>query len=224
MSEAVPQPAVLPPRDFGTELVLVRHGQSADVVPGSPDSEDPPLSDLGHAQAQALAARLAPKSIDAVIASDLRRAVETAGYLAEPRHLPVEQRPDLQEVHLGDWGSGEFRRRAAVRDPEWQRFAAAGRWDLVPGSEGDDVFRHRVKRAVDEETARHAGKSIAIVVHGGVINAYLAETFGIERSFFASIENTSLTILRASGDRRLLVTVNDCTHLYDPALASAPAG
>ncbi len=106
---------------------------------------------------------------------------------------------------------------------EWLRFADAGRWDLVPGSEGDEAFRARVRGAVDALASTYESQSIAIAAHGGVINAYLAAVFGIDRSFFASIENTSLTILRASGHRRLLVTVNDCTHLYDPALMSTSA-
>ena len=220
---AIPQPAVLAPADFRTEILLIRHGRSADVVPGSPESEDPPLSDEGHRQAQALADRLAGKDIDVVVSSDLRRAADTARYLAEPRGLEVVQRQDLREVFLGDWERGEFRRRAASADPDWLRFAEAGRWDLVPGSEGDDAFRSRVRGAVDELATAHEGRSIAIAAHGGVINAYLAAVFGIDRSFFATIENTSLTILRASGDRRLLVTVNDCTHLYDPALMSTSA-
>ena len=223
MSQPIPQPAVLGTGDFPTEIVLIRHGRSADVVPGSSESDDPPLSDEGHRQAQALARRLKTKDIDVVVSSDLRRAADTAAYLAEPRGLDVVQRGDLREVFLGDWERGEFRRRAAAGDPEWLRFADAGRWDLVPGSEGDGAFRARVRGAVDELATTHEGRSIAIAAHGGVINAYLASVFGIDRSFFATIENTSLTILRASGERRLLVTVNDCTHLYDPALMSTSA-
>ena len=223
MSQPVPQPAVLAPGDFRTEIVLIRHGRSADVVPGSPESDDPPLSEEGHRQAQALARRLADKDIDVVASSDLRRAADTARYLAEPRGLDVIERADLREVFLGDWERGEFRRRAASGDPEWLRFADAGRWDLVPGSEGDDAFRQRVRSAVDDLARTYEGRSIAVAAHGGVINGYLAAVFGIDRSFFATIENTSLTILRASGERRLLVTVNDCTHLYDPALMSTSA-
>lgn len=190
------------------------------MVPGSPDSRDPPLHDEGHRQAQALGRRLAPdrKRIDAIFASDLRRAVATAAYLATPRGLVAEQRRLLREVWLGDWEAGEFRRRAMIRDPEWLAFARSGRRDLVPGSEGDDALRARVRTTIEDLLAGHRGQTIAVVAHGGVIQAYLAEIFGNPRSIFADIENTSVTVVRAIDDVRGVGVVNDCSHLYDPVI------
>lgn len=204
----------------GTELLLIRHGHSADVVPGSAESNDPALDEEGERQAELLGARLAPdrKRIDAVYSSDLRRASGTARWLAGPRGLGVETRPALREVHLGDWERGEFRRRAAVRDPEWLAFAQTGRWDNVPGSEGDDALRARVRGAIEDIVAGHPDHTVAVVAHGGVINAYLAEVTGNPRSFFAAIENTSITVVRANRDLRTIVVMNDCSHLYDPVL------
>ena len=86
MSQAVPQPTEFL-RGHAIEVLLIRHGRSADVVPGSPESENPPLHELGRAQAAALAERLATKTIDAIYASHLARAIETAQPLASaPRH------------------------------------------------------------------------------------------------------------------------------------------
>ena len=221
---AVPQPSLLVRELGGTEILLIRHGRSADVVPGSEDSNDPALSEEGERQADLLGARLAParKGIDAVYSSDLRRASETARRLSEPRGLALGIRTALREVHLGDWERGEFRRRAAVRDPEWLAFAETGRWDNVPGSEGDDALRRRVRDCIDGIVADHAGATVAVVAHGGVINAYLAEVTANPRTFFAAIENTSITILRARRDLRTVILVNDCNHLYDPVLGPPP--
>jgi probable phosphoglycerate mutase len=190
------------------------------VVPGSEGSNDPALSEEGERQAELLAIRLRPdrKRIDAIYSSDLRRASGTASGLAQPRGLAVEIRPALQEVHLGDWERGEFRRRAAIRDPEWLVFAETGRWDDVPGSEGDDALRARVWGAIEDIVSAHADHTVAVVAHGGVINAYLAEVTGNHRSFFAAIENTSVTVVRANRDLRMIVVMNDCSHLYDPVL------
>ena len=217
-SQAVPQPGALVDEEQVCELLLIRHGRSADVVPGSDESLDPPLHDLGHRQAEALARRLDGKDIAAIYASDLARAVQTAGYLSMSRDVEVQQRQDLREVWLGEWERGEFRRRAQTRDPEWLAFARSGRWDLVPGSEGDDALRTRVARAIGEIAAHHRGETVAVVVHGGVINGYLAATFETTSSWFALIENTSVTVVLAGAERRILVTVNDCTHLYDPVV------
>jgi broad specificity phosphatase PhoE len=222
---AVPQPTLgLDALAASTcQVLLIRHARSADVVPGSPESLDPPLHDEGVRQVAALAARLAPKRIDAVYASHLRRAVDTAAALAEPRGLRVIEDPDLQEVLLGDWGRGEFRRRAAAQDPEWLAWARTRRWDGIPGGEGDLVFRRRVAGAIERLATRHIGETIAVVAHGGVINAYLAEVLEMPTTVWLTVENTSITLVLAGArgeDAGVHVIVaGDCHHLHDPVLA-----
>jgi probable phosphoglycerate mutase len=218
VSDAVPQTGRVDELGFGTEVLLVRHGESAPVVPGTPESEDPPLSERGVEQAAALAARLAGKRFDAVWSSDLARARDTALALAEPRQLTLVQRADLREVHLGDWERGEFRRRAALRDPEFLAWAATGRWETIPNAEADEHLRDRVSAAVDEAAAAHPGGCVAVVCHGGVINAWLARFTGSHRSLVVSIDNTSVTRLRTDGERWLVLGVNDHHHLGDPLL------
>lgn len=217
-TSVVPQPSVPVDVDGGTQVLLIRHGRSADVVPGSDESLDPPLHADGVLQAAALAERLAGKPIHAVYASHLRRAVDTGAALASPRHLPVEIHEDLEEVKLGEWGAGEFRRRAAARDPEFVAWSRTGTWDGIPGAEGDAVFRRRVTAVIEALAARHVGETIAVVAHGGVINAYLAEVLGIRSSLWMTVENTSITLVRVGPDRHTVVVANDCRHLYDPVL------
>lgn len=216
MTEAVPQSGRIDEVALGTEVLLVRHGESAAVVPGSPESLDPPLSDRGREQVAALAARLAGKRLDGIWSSDLARARDTALALAAPRMLPVVERAALREVHLGDWEAGEFRRRAAARDPEFLAWAATGRWESIPGAEPDEAFRDRITTAVDEAAAAHAHGCVAVVCHGGAINAWLARFTGSHRSMVASIDNTSITRLRTDGERWLILGVNDHHHLGDP--------
>lgn len=219
MSTPVPQPGLFAAEAFPTEVLLIRHGRSADVVPGTPESLDPPLHEVGVLQVTALAERLDGKPLAAVYASDLTRAVHTAAPLAEPRGLAVRQRADLREVQLGDWEAGEFRRRAAERDTEWVQFVESGRWDAIPGAERDEELRARTIGAVNEIAAAHAGASVAVVCHGGVINAVLAELLRIERSTFTVIENTSITVIRYGTEGRAVVlTLNDAHHLYDPVM------
>ncbi len=217
VSEAVAQPGLFPSDSFRTELLLIRHGQSAAVVPGALDSADPALSEIGCVQAGALACRLHLRRIDAVYASSMKRAVQTAEPIASDRATTVVEDGDLREVDLGEWSHGGYRKRAAANDPEFLRFAAAGRWDLIPGSEGDGPFRQRVMTTLHRLACAHVDRSLAVVCHGGVINAVLAEILGIERSTFTLIENTSVTIVRfdLATDRWLVVTLNDATHLYD---------
>ena len=58
---AVPQPSLIDHRPDACEVLLIRHGRSADVVPGSPESIDPGLHPHGEAQVAALAERLSEK-------------------------------------------------------------------------------------------------------------------------------------------------------------------
>jgi 2,3-bisphosphoglycerate-dependent phosphoglycerate mutase len=216
----VPQPRFEVDRATTTELLLIRHGRSADVRPGSAESADPGLHPDGVAQVTALAERLATKKIDAIYSSHLRRARLTAAALAEPRALTVGVDVDLEEVRLGDWANGEFRRRAAAKDPTFEAWRRTGRWDGIPGGEGDDAFRARVRRVVDEIAARHVGQTVAVVCHGGVIGVALASLLDIHRSLWMTCENTSITTVRSAPDGAMVVGINDCAHLYDPVVAT----
>jgi probable phosphoglycerate mutase len=217
-TQAVPQPALRAPQPDECEVLLIRHGRSADVVPGTPESADPPLHVVGVEQAAKLAERLAGKRIDAVYSSHLARARQTAQPLAESRGLPVIEHVELEEVRMGDWGNGEFRRRAAIADPEWVAWSRTGRWDGIPGCEGDHRFRSRVAGVIDALAPQHRGQCIAVVAHGGSINAYIAHLLGTHRSLLFTVENTSITSVRLGEHGPTLVTVNDCHHLYDPVL------
>lgn len=203
---------------FPTEVVLARHARSADIVPGAPESHDPPLHPEGVAQAEALAARLRPKRLDAVYVSSLIRTHQTAAPVLEGRDLEPIVRPDLREVGLGEWEAGVFRQRAAEGGPEWQRFLDTGRWDVIPGAESDADLRARMVAAVDAIATAHDGGSVLVVSHGGAINAFLAGVLGIERTQFTAVENTGLTIIRYGHGRRMLLTINDTHHLYDPLI------
>ena len=219
---AVPQPTLGADTTNSCEILLIRHGRSADVVPGSPESADPPLHTEGVAQAALLADRLAPKTLHAVYSSHLSRARQTAQPLAAARGLEVGVFNDLEEVRMGDWGHGEFRRRASVADPEFMAWVRTGRWDGIPGAEGDQAFRSRVSAVVNELALRHRGESIAVVAHGGTIGSYLASVLGIHRSLWMTVENTSISAVRISDDGPTVVAINDCHHLYDPVVGRAP--
>lgn len=210
----VPQPTLHGTLSDGCRLLLIRHGRSADVVPGTPDAADPPLHPEGERQAAALGERLRSVRVDAVYSSHLRRAHDTAWQVALHHGLDVVVHEDLEEVRLGDWANGEFRRRAATADPEFVSWASTGTWDGIPNGEGDAAFRNRIAARMQRLAERHAGGCAAVVCHGGVINAYLAHILGTERSIWMMTENTSITTVRIAESVSIL-GLNDCQHLYD---------
>lgn len=213
-STSVPQPTLDGSIGDGCRVLLIRHGRSADIVPGSAESADPPLHEIGQKQAIAVATRLSSARIDGVYSSHLLRALHTAEAIAAHHGLDVGIFEDLEEVRLGDWSNGEFRRRAATGDPEYVKWAETGRWDGIPNGEGDQRFRSRVSERINALAAQHNGGCIAVVCHGGVINAYLANMLGTHRSLWMMVENTSITTVKLSATPSVL-TLNDCNHLYD---------
>jgi broad specificity phosphatase PhoE len=85
-------------------LLLVRHGESEANVIHSLDCgvPGPPLSPLGHEQAQELADKLADLDIQQIYASTMQRAVQTVTPLAQRLGLPITQRDGLREFDVGD--------------------------------------------------------------------------------------------------------------------------
>jgi len=90
---------------------------------------------------------------------------------------------------------------------------STGHWDDVPGSEPSRAFRTRVVDAIDEIASRHIGQRVLVFAHGGVINAYAAEVLGLAKEFFFPCANTSITLVRVSGKKRVVYMLNDVAHL-----------
>lgn len=211
-------------RRHAAELFLIRHG---DALPG-PDEiipsgiyDDLPLSSVGREQAQSLAERLGKVPFAALYSSPLRRCLETAAPLAARSSLTVNIVPDLREVRLGDVivlptnGDLEALSRALhERQNQIVRVAGAtGSWDDIPGSESSKTLRRRVVDALDAIAAKHIGERVVAFAHGGVINAYVAEVLGLEKDFFFPAANTSITVVRVAGNRRVLYVLNDLSHV-----------
>lgn len=214
-STSVSQPTLDAVHGDVCRVLLIRHGRSADVVPGTPESADPDLHELGVDQAVALGERLSGVDLAGVYSSHLRRAFLTAQHVAGHHRLDVIVHEDLEEVRLGDWSHGEFRRRAAIGDPEFLAWYATGRWDGIPNAESDDEFRNRVATRIDNLASQHIGGTIAVIAHGGVINAYLAASLQTHRSLWMKVENTSITTVNVNQTSKSVLTINDCHHLYD---------
>jgi probable phosphoglycerate mutase len=195
------------------ELILVRHAEPVRVAPGSVEGPaDPALTAAGRDQAARLAAWLAHEAIDAVVASPLRRAVETAAPLADAIGLPVTVLEGIAEY---DWRADHYiptEELARTNDWRWQAMIE-GRWEEL-GGDPPDVFRARVCDTVDEIVASHAGGRVVAVCHGGVINCAVAQVIGLDRLLWMTPAYTSITRVMASrAGVRSLVSLNETAHL-----------
>ena len=204
-----------------TELVLVRHGESAAAVPGESfelvdGHGDPPLAPDGREQAERVGERLAREGgIDAVYVTTLRRTVETAAPFLRfaGATVPVAVEPDLREVHLGEWEGGLFRVKVRAMDPVAVRMLEEERWDVIPGAEPAEVFRRRVRAAVGRIHAAHPDQRVAIFTHGGVIGRILADASGARAFAFNGSDNGAISHVVVLGDRWVVRRYNDGAHL-----------
>jgi probable phosphoglycerate mutase len=203
-----------------TEIVLIRHGASADAIPGEPfpltdGHGDPPLSPVGEQQAQALADRLAGEAPDAIFVTGLARTVQTAAPLAARLGREPVIVPELREVRLGDWEGGEFRIRAQSGDPVVLRAVAEERWDVIPGAESMEVLAARVKRGIETILGQVGpDATAAAVLHGGVIGEVCRQATASRPFAFVHSDNCSISRVVVLPDGRwLLRTFNDISHL-----------
>jgi len=210
-----------------TEILLVRHGESRAAVPGKPfplvnGQGDPELSELGKAQAQRIAERLASEQIDAIYVTSLCRTHETASPLAAKKQLNIIEEPDLREVHLGEWEGGLFRVKAAENDPVFVQMLTEQRWDIIPGAESHAALKSRVSAALNKIIKNHPDQLVVAVVHGGVIGHILAEATQSAAFAFNGCDNASISHIVAFNDRIMLRRFNDAAHLTNIESDASP--
>jgi broad specificity phosphatase PhoE len=162
-----------------TTVYLARHGESDwNVERRWQGHADRPLTERGREQAARLAERLADVELDAIYASDLRRAWETAEAVARSRGIEVVRLPELREVDVGSW-CGFTRDECAELYPDaFARWQAGGSgWD---NGESYEDMGERIVAAIRRLAVEHAGGTILVVSHGGPIRAVHAHALGVD--------------------------------------------
>jgi probable phosphoglycerate mutase len=201
---------------------LVRHGQSEWNAAGRWQGQaDPLLSDLGREQARMAAAALG--TVDAIVASDLQRASETALIISGQLGVgPVVLEPGLRERDAGEW-SGLTRAEIEEQYPGWitsfadrhAAFRPSSGERRPPGWEPDDVLLERALDAIARIHDLVPDGDVLAETHGGLI--YTVEHhLGGEVHRLANGEGRYLTV---DGDRLVL---GDRILLVDDSAITRP--
>ena len=204
-----------------TEILLVRHGESAPANPSEPfpmveGHSDPPLDPVGHRQAQQVAARIlaSGEQIAAIYVTTLQRTHQTAAPLARALEIEPQVERDLREVNLGEWeGGGLFRKHVSEGHPVALEMAATGRWDVIPGAEKSEALEARVRAGITRIAERHPDQTVVVVAHGGVIGQVLSIATGGRSFAFSGADNASISHLVIAGKRWIVRRFNDTGHL-----------
>ena len=208
------------------KLLLIRHGESQGNLSRRWQGWlDEPLTERGREQAQRLAERLQRWSVEnsepigMVYSSTLARAFQTASILAQSWGVPLVLDSRLRERDVGVM-QGLTWPEIEARYPDVAQIIRQ-RWVVPALPEGETTFdlAERVWQAVDgiitQTLGRNDGGTIAIVSHGGTINAYLNRLVGRhhEMPFMFRLGNTSLSMIELLDGRPRILLVNDLCHL-----------
>jgi probable phosphoglycerate mutase len=217
------------------EIVFIRHGQPEWIRDGL-NVENPPLTELGHEQAQAMADALASEHFDEVYASPLLRARQTAAPLFAALGREEQIAPWLEEIRDPAWhGTPQERAEAAYRELKGRPVDA--RWDGLDGGESIREFTARIRSGADRffgerQVVRsdhdlpvwhieESGRRIALVAHAGTNSVTIAHLLGLQPTPWEwerfVIGHTSVSRLEAlelhDGFTFSLTKLSDVEHL-----------
>ena len=171
-----------------TTILLIRHGETVDnarqIMQGQTQGE---LNEQGREQARQVAERLATEPIDAVVASDLHRAIQTAEIIAAPHGLVVRTTELLRER---DWGSFTGRYIPDLRGETWP--------DDI---ESEDALLQRARSFLIYITTTYPDKRVVAVGHGIINKAILAVYAGCTMREVQRMMNAEVRILSTTAER-----------------------
>ena len=201
-----------------TELILIRHGETDwNREHRFQGQIDVPLNASGLAQAERLAERLAAETLDALVCSDLLRARQTAAPAAQRLLLEPDPQPGLREQGFGVLEGLALPEILARYPAEWTAWRRHDPDYALPGGEAVREFHARVLAALRELAARHAGRTLAVVTHGGVLDMVYRTAHGLPLSGprTCPIPNAGLNRLRVLGASIEVVSWAEDAHVAD---------
>jgi broad specificity phosphatase PhoE len=190
-------------------LLVVRHGRTAANASGLLlGRHDPPLDDVGAAQAAAIADVIGP--VDRVVSSPLQRCRATAACIAGER-IPVDVDERLIEL---DYGEFDGRPVGDLPEGTWERW----RSDITftpPGGESIADLGRRVRAALEELAPAAIEGNVVAVTHVSPVKAAVAWALGVgdEIAWRAHVSPGSITRIRVGERGPVLAGFNDVTHI-----------
>ena len=199
-----------------TVLTLVRHGETQWNAAGRIQGHlDIPLNATGLAQAAAIGERLGGEAFDAILSSDLERALQTVRPIVRHSEQTLVREARLRERHLGVL-QGLTGEEAATRHAQaWQAFKARHPDSPLEGGETLAEFSRRVVGLIEYLLMTCTGSRLLLVTHGGVLDAAYRHATALPlnapRDF--PIYNASVNVLRRRGGAWTVESWGDVSHL-----------
>jgi probable phosphoglycerate mutase len=204
-----------------TRIIAVRHGETSWNVDARIQGQlDIQLNDTGRWQARRVGHALSGEELAAIYSSDLGRAHETARAIGDAAGIPVIAHPGLRERRFGLFEGKTFDEIHQTWPEDalnWKK--RIPEWAPPEGGESLLQLRERVTRTVSDMAARHTGQQIAVVAHGGVLDALYRVATGQEVNSPRTwqLPNGAINRLLWTPEGFTLVGWSDTQHLDHPA-------
>jgi len=195
-------------------LILARHGETEwNAQRRYQGQTDTALSAFGRRQAEWLAGWLAKQKIDIAYASDLKRAWETAGIIAEKVNINVLPEPRLREMRFGIIEGLTFD-EAQAQYPEMITAWLEDYNKPPTGGETLDEFTKRVASLFTDLQRKHNDETVLLVGHGGPLKELLRLALGLPSRghWYFELDTASVSVLLVDGDQAVLKRLNDTCH------------
>ncbi|WP_085524156.1 histidine phosphatase family protein [Tuberibacillus sp. Marseille-P3662] len=204
-------------------LLLTRHGETEWNANGRMQGRaDSPLTDLGYKQAQELARKLNDESIDVIISSPSKRAIQTAELIKGQRDAVIHRDEHFLEMDVGEW-EGQTKDEIEALDLERHQLF----WEqphLFKTDQGEDFYhvRERVLPRLKHLIRDFTDQNILIVTHSVVLKILLSyfEQRPLEKLWEGPyIHGTSLSVVDIDEEETNIALYADTSHFSDPISA-----
>ena len=198
------------------KLILVRHGETAwnrdGVVQGQTDVE---LSEHGRRQAELVALALKDEPVEAIYASPLKRALETAQAIARYHQAPLEIDACLMELDAGELDGltyQQMREGYPAFLKEWVKDAGPLK---LPGGECLQELQDRAWPCIERMQEKHPRGTVVVVSHNFALQTIICKAIGLKLSDFRRLRLAvaGLSIIDFSERGTALTLFNDTCHL-----------
>ena len=206
-----------------TKLCLIRHGETDwNAERRLQGHTDIPLNARGVLQARQMAQALKNINLrfDVLYTSDLKRAADTADAVVKIFGVEAQVDSNLRERHFGALQGLSIAEAPLLQPDIWQAHIARDLEHNLGGGESIGQFALRVQGALDRILAKHAGKTILLVSHGGTLDMMyrIASKQSLSAEKIASVPNASLNWIIHSQGAWMVGQWADTQHLEGPAL------
>jgi ribonuclease H / adenosylcobalamin/alpha-ribazole phosphatase len=211
------------PPSTPTTVILVRHGVTAHTVDkrfsGGLASANPGLSDEGKDQIRAVADWLGPLAdrVDAVVASPVRRTLESAEIIAAALGREIEVEAGFAEMEFGTWDGLTFAEVGERYPDDLQAWLAS--LDVAPGGgESFRVVEERVLAGLERLLATYTGRTVVVVSHVTPIKTLVAHAVDapLDAVYRMELSPASVTVLNWYDDRPSMRLYNALPPGRDP--------